>query len=403
MAERLAVWLNDSEVGYLERDAKGFKFQSTSNARALTVSAEGGSVPWPRPFARNWFDGLLPDDAQRTSAEDNHGVQRGDTFGLLAAIGWECAGAVSVLPEGRRPASGSYRPLTVSEVWERLDALPLLVHDVDQKIRMSLGGAQEKMLLRWSASGSWELPLDGAVSTHILKPEPRPYRGLAMAEAFCLEAAASATPTARASLLVAAGHRPTLVVERFDRIVDGARITRVHQEDGCQLLGLPPTLKYAKRISPGLPQHVGIARALVARAADPSLELRRLLEQVTVNIALGNHDAHAKNYSIQHVAGVARLSPLYDVVPTRPFIPTDRTAALFVGGMLQFDEITRGRLLAEARLWGIPEAVGRSGISETLERLGAGIETAKGKYPSVRPEVRKAVSNHFARLNASSW
>ena len=400
----LDVWLGPRRVGSLEQDRRGFRFLSENGATALTASSEGAVSPWPRALARNWFEGLLPDDAQRTYAESAHSIARGDTFGLLAAIGWECAGAVSVLPPGVMPASGYYLEISESELWSRLDALPAHPFDVDSKARMSLGGAQEKLLLARSTSGAWNLPLEGAVSTHILKPEPRQYRGLAVAEAYCLAAAAAVTPTAEAELLNAEGHRPTLVVTRFDRTLDGSGTpVRIHQEDGCQILGLPPDRKYNEQANPGSPSHAEIASVLLARAQDPTVELGRFLQQLSANIALGNHDAHAKNYSIQHRNGAISLTPLYDVVPTKPFIPTDRRAAMFVGGKIVFDEITRGHLLAEARSWGMPDRAARETITDVFDRLGPGLERADSLFPQIDPETRAIVRRQYETLRNSPW
>ena len=263
---------------------------------------------------------------------------------------------------------------------------------------------EEKLLLARSTSGAWNLPLEGAVSTHILKPEPRQYRGLAVAEAYCLAAAAAVTPTAEAELLNAEGHRPTLVVTRFDRTLDGSGTpVRIHQEDGCQILGLPPDRKYNEQANPGSPSHAEIASVLLARAQDPTVELGRFLQQLSANIALGNHDAHAKNYSIQHRNGAISLTPLYDVVPTKPFIPTDRRAAMFVGGKIVFDEITRGHLLAEARSWGMPDRAARETITDVFDRLGPGLERADSLFPQIDPETRAIVRRQYETLRNSPW
>ena len=128
--DELAVWLGDGPVGSLSRSGRGFQLRFTRRpgvTAALTVAPDGADATWTPPFTRAWFDNLLPEEGRRTAAEAEHGVERGDTFGLLAAIGWECAGAVSVLPEGWRPASGSYQALDDIDVWERLDALPRTV------------------------------------------------------------------------------------------------------------------------------------------------------------------------------------------------------------------------------------------------------------------------------------
>lgn len=42
--------------------------------------------------------GALPEDARLDELQRFYGVAEGDYFGLLAQIGWECAGAVEVMP-----------------------------------------------------------------------------------------------------------------------------------------------------------------------------------------------------------------------------------------------------------------------------------------------------------------
>jgi serine/threonine-protein kinase HipA len=403
MAERqLAVWLGDRRVGTLVKERQGgFRFDVQPGAAALTASREGARNPWARGFTRNWFDGLLPEGQQRMIAEGIHGVTGGDTFGLLAEIGWECAGAVSILPEGRAPADGRYEPVSVAGVWERLDSLPRLVAEVDREIRLSLGGAQEKMLLRQTPAG-WALPLEGAPSTHIFKPEPIRFPGLAIAEAWSLRAAASATPTASARLMISAGHRPTLIVTRYDRVITSDGVRRIHQEDMCQVLGLPPTSKYASSTKIQEPLLARLAEVLL-RTPEPTAELQRLLQQVTVNVALCNADAHAKNYSIVHNRGTLTLSPLYDVSPTMAFIPTQRRSSLPVGGKFPIDEITRAHVLAEGRSWGIPEPVARRMISSTLDNLADGMKIADRDYPGLPAATRKLVDRQVTRLVRSAW
>lgn len=404
MTETLAVWLGAERVGDLVRDRRAITFHRHPGTARLTVAQGTDDEPaWSPTFTRAWFDGLLPEEERRSAAEVEHGVDRGDTFGLLAAIGWECAGAVSVLPGGRPPASGSYHGLADDEVWERLDALPRRVAQIDHQVRLSLGGAQDKLLLA-RLEGRWQLPLDGAISTHILKPEPVRFPGLAVAEGWALRAAAGATGAATAELLAVPGHRPTLVVARYDRDVHDRAVARTHQEDLCQVLGLAPAAKYPRDQGPRDASLRRLAEVIVARATDAPAELVHLLEQVVATVALANTDAHAKNLSLVHVGpNTVALAPLYDIAPTLFFLPTQRQAALPIGGKWRIDEVTRRHLLDEARAWGVPEPIARVAITSTLDRLESGMRDADEAYPEPPSGMRDVVRLQFERLATSDF
>lgn len=314
-----------------------------------------------------------------------------DWFGLLAQIGWECAGAVAVHPDDLPPADPGYQPLTDAQVGERLDALPGRPYDAEGALRMSIGGAQDKLVLAWR-DGGWALPLGGATSTHILKPEPRQWPGLVDVEAWSLAVAMSVTPAADARAVTGLGSRPVLIVTRFDRrtAADG-RVERLHQEDLCQALGLLPGDKYHE--PPFRPQKPSLARLadiLATRGVRPAQELERLLRQLVVTLAIGDADAHAKNWSLLHDgSGFVTLSPMYDVVPTGSFVPGQRFVSLPVGGRFRIDEIGLEQVLAEAAAWGMPSGMARQVIGEVLDALRIAVRDlpAEGLPAQVRPSV----------------
>jgi hypothetical protein len=62
---------------------------------------------------------------------------------------------------------------------------------IDQDVRVSLRGLQSKLLLV-QVDGGWARPVGGTLSTHILKPDPPEFRGLAASEAFAQRVAALA-------------------------------------------------------------------------------------------------------------------------------------------------------------------------------------------------------------------
>lgn len=400
----LAVWLGEEVVGHLVAPGhRSAVLRPTRPGIGLSIGAPDDGSPWQAEFTRSWFENVLPEEEPRARIAARFGLRAEDTWGLLERIGWECAGAVSVLPPGITPRSGSYEVQTDDEVVERLAELPARPYDRDAAVRTSLGGGQSKLLLA-CRSDHWEMPIDGAASTHILKPEPPYHPGLAVAEAWSLAVARAATPASEATILSREGAPPTIVVTRFDRLVTPSGwVARTHQEDFCQVLGLAPEIKYASHpVNPGLPSLARIAAALERRAADPPGQLIRLLEQTTVNIALGNTDAHAKNHSVFHgMDDDVSLTPVYDVAPTIAFID-QRHAALPVAGKFVLADITREHLVREANAWGVPERIARASVARALDALlDEGIADADAAFPEVDERIRAAAVAALRRLAAS--
>ena len=265
---------------------------------------------------------------------------------------------------------------------------------------MSLGGAQDKLLVARDGDGNWLLTIDGAPSTHILKPEPERWPGLAVAEAWALTVAACATSASSVEVSRVLGSRPVLVVTRYDRESSGSTSTirRLHQEDLCQAIGSPPSAKYAPRPPrPESPSLAKLARILLARADDPPAELERLLAQVAVSVALRNADLHGKNLSIINRRGVVSLAPLYDVAPTTAFIESQTTIGLSVGDKYKLTEIGTTHLVREAVSWGLPERRARQVLSSIVEDLQRGVAAADERWPDVMGRAREqAVAGVFA-------
>lgn len=137
-----------------------------------------------------FFDGLLPEGEIRRMIAHDFGLDERDVFGLLEALGRDCAGALVLLPEGEQPlVQGLPEPVSEEEVARRLRELRFHPLGVDQRVRVSLAGMQEKLLLARRTAGGWGLPVDGAPSTHILKPA-HPLLPLSIPnEALCLRVA----------------------------------------------------------------------------------------------------------------------------------------------------------------------------------------------------------------------
>ncbi len=147
-------------------------------------------------------------------------------------------------------------------------------------------------------------------------------------ELFCLRLAARLKLPVAAAEMRTSGDVPYLLVERYDRTQKRGAITRLHQEDFCQALGVPPELKYEDEGGPGVDRSLDlIARATARPAADRLSFIRMLLFHYLV----GNADAHGKNYALLYRSKAPDLAPLYDVVCTAAYPRLAKKLAMAIG------------------------------------------------------------------------
>jgi len=109
------------------------------------------------------------------------------------------------------------------------------------------------------------------------------------------------------------------------------RVQRLHQEDFCQALSVPPELKYEDEGGPGIEQSL----ALIQRVANqPAANRLAFLKMQIFHFLVGNADAHAKNFALLHSLKPAApsLAPLYDVVCTSAYPALTKKIAMGVGG-----------------------------------------------------------------------
>jgi serine/threonine-protein kinase HipA len=156
------------------------------------------------------------------------------------SIGNICAGAAAGAPGS---TSGAHwkpveREADLERILTELPSKPFLVGE--DGVSMSLAGVQTKLGVAVDSSGRICIPVDGAPSTHILKPDAdRPF-GSVHNEALCLVLAGLCGLNVPAVTTGRAGQPQYLLVTRYDRIEQNGRWRRLHQEDFCQALGKPP-------------------------------------------------------------------------------------------------------------------------------------------------------------------
>lgn len=378
----LAVWMYGRQIGLLSRQRGALSFAYTAEALELGVGTPLVSVSMPTRTRRYagavptaFFDGLLPEGEARRLIAYDFNVAEHDVLGLLRAIGRDCAGALVIIPERETLAEeGLPEPIGDAEVADRIRNLRFAPLGIDQRVRVSLAGMQEKLLLS-RVAGGWGLPVDGAPSTHIMKPAHPLLADSIANEAFCMRVASHAgVLTADIGLCDFDGLR-VLAVARYDRTAPNEqnRVVRLHQEDFCQAHGLDGVRKYEERGGPSLRQ----CAATVDRWSAGPGELERLLDIVTVNVLVGNADAHAKNFSLLHdTGGQVRLAPAYDVMATVHYANVSRIPGMFVNGVRDIAQITRDDLIAEATTWGIDGDVAADRVEQLLRAAEGAIDRA---------------------------
>jgi len=384
MAEAaLDVWLYGTLIARLRRDTPRLRLEWTPqatdrwpiNSTVLSVLLPITPEQPPHPArVRAFFAGLMPEGDARTHLAVDAGVAADDVFGMMKAYGRDVAGALIIQPEGSGEPSleRTVRPISDREILEKLiradaNAAPLGV--IPGVTSISLAGVQPKIALRLGADGQWLECLDGAASTHILKPgrpAESPVADLIYNEAFCLELAKYlGLTTIDAEVQRFAGF-DALVVSRYDRVVTGGHVVRRHQEDCAQMLGLntdDPMRKFQYGMA--LPSLRRIAEVLSQEYA-PQLPL---LELTALNIVLGNTDAHAKNISVlHHEDGSLELAPGYDLSPHRHYPSSGNRSAMDVNGVQDIDAITVADLMAEGMSWGLRGPAARGAVVSILER-----------------------------------
>jgi serine/threonine-protein kinase HipA len=326
---------------------------------------------------RNWFGNLLPEGAVRDAIAARLRLPARDDFDLLAGIGGECAGAVSIVPPDAAPKVEAPDPAPAIE--DLLAAVGNMMGEGTWALlgtprRLSLAGAQDKIAVVRAADGHLRLPAAGEPTTHILKPDSLRVRGLRDLEALGLALAnAVGLPVVPASLVEVAGHR-ALLLERYDRRVEDGRPVRLHQEDFCQALGYPGELKYEASGGPSLARCARLVRQQLRLGP---VAVQALLDWVVFNGVIGNADAHAKNLALLcDPDGRRRLAPFYDLVPTIaiPGHLVERKPALDVGGSERIDGISAENWRRFARDCGYAPGYVLRRVAELAGRVAAQVE-----------------------------
>jgi len=360
---------------------------------SLSLPVQPGIHPAAGPGGR-WVRSLLPEGRALAWAVQHFGIPEGDRYGLISVVGADVAGAVRILTTpGAASGPGRYEDLSVDELNEIVTRAPEagLALDQSRGVRLSLAGMQDKVLLH-RIGDRYCLPLDGAPSSLIVKPEPPvgrdgfDFSGLATNELYCLTLARRCGLRAAEAMVDTFGGTPAVVITRFDRVERDGVLERLHQEDLLGAMGLDPLLKYEQALVERRAPAGGFADAAgVVSRPGPSLadmaalltehlgraNLLSFVQAVTLNVAIGNADAHARNYSVLlEPEGTVTLAPLYDLIATRCYGQLDAEAPQRINGKTLIDDVRIEDLVAEATAWGLPRPVVTKRVVDTIRAVG---------------------------------
>jgi len=371
----LAVNLHGRRIGVINRiagDRHLFSFEQDyiddRKRPTLSLSFKGQAgglvVPARAVTARLpvFFSNLLPEGHLREYLAARGGVKPQREFFLLAVLGADLPGALTVAPLDQPPDT------TARDVEDRHhdDRIP------DTALRFSLAGVQLKFSAIMEASGGLTIPADGRGGSWILKlPSARfaavpenEYTMMALARAVGIE-------VPRIELIdigkirglppeVGAMKGRALVVQRFDR---GASGEHIHMEDFAQVFGLYPEDKYRHR------SYANVAAVLWAEAGEASTY--EFVRRLVFSVLIGNGDMHLKNWSLLYPdRRTPVLSPAYDFVANLPYIPGDKLGLTF-GGSRSLSEITTDQVRRLADTARLPASPLWPIVLETAERTVA--------------------------------
>ena len=428
----LTTWMNNARVGTLTRQANGahsFRYDEewlrSPRARPLSLSLplQYGNITADAVY--HYFDNLLPDSPQvRDRIVRRYQARSKQPFDLLAEVGRDSVGAVTLLPPGEEAHLEGLRWQTLDEA--QLTALltayqsdiPLGMITGQDDFRISVAGAQEKTaLLRMGEQ--WCIPQGATPTTHIIKLPigeiKQPNATLDLRESvdneyLCLALARELGLAVPEAEIIATPRIRALAVTRFDRrwAQEGRVLLRLPQEDLCQAFGLPSAMKYESDGGPG----IAAIMTFLLGSSEALKDRYDFMKFMVFQWLTGATDGHAKNFSIYLLPGGSyRLTPFYDIISAFPVLGGTglhlRDLKLSMGlnatkgRKTEINAIYPRHFLATAKAVNFPREQMLAILQEFAGHVPQAIESARRTLPAdFSSHVWQAITENMLKLHA---
>lgn len=407
-------------IDYTDGEHGTFAYDARYIEKALSAGELGISELLPldmAPYATEefgpFFRGLLPEGEIYGNLANLYQVPRSHYLAILEQMGCECIGALTFVSE--EVDLSEYEPRyerVSSQLAKDMATDPTRLATLTASMtRLSLSGAQSK--IAWflpreidaedALCDGWFTPLGTAPSTHIVKISRAGEEEIALNELACaLLSEACGIETARTWALPEVSG--AIVIERYDRVWDddnvdktNGTIVRLHQEDFCQALGLAPYFKYQ-------PQHVSasypamMAHLLEAVSANPREDKIELLKRLVFCYAVGDSDAHLKNFSLLYNRKwtMRTLAPLYDVTCI-PLTGYSTVMPFDIGEHRVMSDVDEHDMMSLATDFGIGQAAFGAVIEDVYRALEA--PSLGSRFDGVEEMVERILDDSSRRID----
>ena len=333
------------------------EYMASSYGVPISISLPFTDEPFSSEETSSFFESLLPEGFSRRSVAQWIKTDENDYLTILAKLGRESIGALTIVEDDLEIESG-YERLSKKDIKKLAEEGATYSTQVLINTHLSLAGASGKVGLYYDTNtDSWYLPKGDAPSTHIIKQSHVRFDKMVLNECMCMNTAAELGLDVPKTLIVDIGNG--------------------RDEDVLLALGVSAEKKYETTDSGYLRKMFELIRNY---SSNPLEDQRKLLERIVFNYMIGNTDAHLKNFALiynQSLRGV-RLAPAYDMVSTRVY-DLSPEMSFYIDGEKDINKVSRQSFINVANEIGMGRKMVEAVFDNIANRIENSLKTAAVK------------------------